>query len=52
MYLTTRGTFVVDAAVGGHSMVYEYDFGSETFSGPVFSAPAEGLPRKVTGLQY
>ena len=50
MYLTTRGAFAVDAAAGGHSMVYEYDFGSETFSGPVFSAPAEGLPGKVTGL--
>ena len=52
MYLTTRGVFTVDAAAGGHSMVYEYDFGGQTFSGPVFSAPSEGLPRRVAGLQY
>ena len=52
LYLTTRGTFNVDAATGGHSMVYEYDFATGQFSGPIFSAPAAGLPRKVTGLQY
>src|SRR5690606_9407294 len=41
MYLTTKGNFNVDAAAGGHSMVYKYDFGTGTFSGPVFDAPAE-----------
>ena len=51
MYLTTQGAFNVDAAAGGHSMVYEFNFGTGTFSGPVFSAPAEGLPEKVDGLQ-
>ena len=51
MYLTTQGAFAVDAAAGGHSMVYAYDFGSGTFTGPVFSAPAEGLPEKIDGLQ-
>ena len=51
MYLTTRGAFVVDAAAGGHSMVYRYEFSSGEFSGPFFSALAEGLPKKVTGLQ-
>ena len=51
MYLTTRGTFNVDDATGGHSMVYRYDFAGTEFSGPFFSAPAEGLPQKVDGLQ-
>ena len=31
--------------------VYRYDFGSGAFSGPVFNAPAEGLPKQVDGLQ-
>ena len=51
MYLTTQGTFNVDAAAGGHSMVYAYDFTTGEFSGPVFSAPAVGLPSKVDALQ-
>jgi hypothetical protein len=51
LYLTTQGTFNVDAAAGGHSMVYAFDFGSGAFSGPVFSAPANGLPERVNGLQ-
>jgi len=51
IYLTTRGTFNVDSASGGHSMVYRYDIGSGTFSGPYFSAPANGLTAKVDGLQ-
>ena len=51
IYLTTRSTFVVDSAVGGHSMVYKYEFASGQFSGPYFSAPAEGLPPRVAGLQ-
>ncbi|HRQ13783.1 MAG TPA: right-handed parallel beta-helix repeat-containing protein [Promineifilum sp.] len=50
MYLTTRRPFNVDSASGGHSMVYAYDFGTGTFSGPVFDAPANGLPRMVDGL--
>ena len=50
MYLTTQGAFNVDAAAGGHSMVYAYDFATGTFSGPLFSAPAAGLPNQVTGL--
>ena len=52
LYLTTKGAFNVDAASGGHSMVYAYDLTTQTFSGPVFVAPAEGLPAKVDGLQY
>jgi len=51
MYLTTQGAFAVDAAAGGHSVVYAYDFATGTFSGPIFSAPAAGLPQKVDGLQ-
>jgi hypothetical protein len=51
LYLTTKGTFNVDDATGGHSMVYAYDLGTQEFSGPLFSAPAEGLPKKVDGLQ-
>ncbi len=50
IYLTTRATFNVDSALGGHSMVYKYDTVTETFSGPYFSAPAEGLTRQVDGL--
>ena len=50
MYLTTRKAFNVDAAAGGHSMVYAYDIGTQTFSGPIFDAPANGLPKRVDGL--
>jgi len=52
LYLTTRSTFVVDSAVGGHSMVYTYEFGAGEFDGPIFSAPAEGLPPRVAGLEF
>jgi len=51
IYLTTNKAFNVDSAVGGHSMVYEYDMVTGTFSGPIFSAPATGLAQKVDGLQ-
>ena len=51
LYLTTQRTFNVDSASGGHSMVYAWDFGTGTFSGPYFSAPANGLNEKVDGLQ-
>ena len=50
LFLTTNKAFNVDSAVGGHSMVYEYDMTSHTFSGPIFSAPATGLEQKVDGL--
>ena len=50
LYLTTRSTFSVDGATGGHSMVYKYDTVTQTFSGPYFSAPAEGLTKQVDGL--
>ena len=50
LYLTTRAAFHADSATGGHSMVYRYDFAGGQFSGPFFSAPAEGLPRPVDGL--
>ena len=50
LFLTTRGTFIVDSAAGGHSMVYEYDFATGEFSGPYIDFAAEGLPRKVAGL--
>ena len=51
MYLTTRRTFNVDSASGGHSMVYAYDFATQSFSGPVFIAADNGLPKTVDGLQ-
>jgi hypothetical protein len=50
LYLTTRGAFNVDLASGSHSMVYVYDFATGEFSGPVFSAPANGLHKQVDGL--
>jgi len=51
LHLTTKETFVVDDAVGGHSMVYEYDMTTTEFSGPTFIAADNGLPKKVDGLQ-
>ena len=51
LYLTTRMAINVDSAAGGHSMVYRYDFATGHFSGPYWSAPAEGLSRTVDGLQ-
>ncbi len=50
LYLTTRSTFNVDTATGGHSMVYRYDFDTGEFSGPDFIAADEGLEEKVNGL--
>ena len=50
LYLTTKAAFNVDSAHGGHSMVYRYDLATTQFSGPFFSAPAEGLNRQVDGL--
>jgi hypothetical protein len=50
LYLTTRATFNVDSATGGHSMVYRYDFATGEFNGPFFSAPANGLDGRVDGL--
>ena len=52
LYLTTKGTFNVGGAAGGHSSVYAYDMTSHAFSGPLFSALANGLAVKVDGLQY
>ena len=51
LYLTTQRTFKVDSATGGHSMVYAYNFTTQTFSGPIFIAADHGLPKKVDGLQ-
>jgi len=51
LYLTTRSTFIVDAAAGGHSVVYRYDRLTGLFSGPYFSAPATGLNERLDGLQ-
>ena len=51
LYLTTRATFNVDSATGIHSMVYRYDFATGEFSGPFFSAPANGMNNRVDGLQ-
>ena len=51
LYLTTRGTFTVDSAAGGHSEVFAYDFATGEFSGPIFSAPAAGLMDKVDALE-
>jgi hypothetical protein len=48
LYITTKGNFNVDSASGRHSHVYKFEGGS--FSGPVFSAPANGLNKKVDSL--
>lgn len=50
LYITTLDVFAVDSASGGHSMVYEYNTLTGDFSGPIFDAPANGLPSKVNGL--
>ncbi|MBX7253603.1 MAG: hypothetical protein K1X50_16605, partial [Candidatus Promineofilum sp.] len=50
LFLTTNKAFNVDGATGGHSMVYTYNMATQTFSGPIFSAPATGLNKKVDGL--
>lgn len=50
IYLTTKGTFNVDSAFGGHSMVYVYDLVTEEFSGPIFDASTD-LTEKVDALQ-
>ncbi len=50
IYLTTKKAFNVDSASGSHSEVYRYDFSSEEFSGPFFSAAAAGLTQEVDGL--
>ncbi|MBK7217014.1 MAG: ExeM/NucH family extracellular endonuclease [Candidatus Promineofilum sp.] len=50
LYFTTNKAFNVDSATGGHSMVYKYDMASGQFSGPFFSAPANGLTKMVDGL--
>ncbi len=50
IYLTTRAGFEADSAVGGHSMVYVFNTLTNEFSGPLFSAPDEGLNKKVDGL--
>jgi predicted extracellular nuclease len=47
---TTSRPINVPGANGGHSMVFEYDMISGTFSGPVFSAPAVGINKQVDGL--
>lgn len=45
LYLTTRGGFHADNAHGGHSMVYAYNRTAQTFSGPIFIAPNNGLAK-------
>mgnify|MGYP001450278109 CR=1 FL=1 len=50
LYLTTRSTFVVDGATGGHSMIYEYDVAGGTFSGPYLRFANIGLPARTDGL--
>jgi hypothetical protein len=50
LYFTTKDSFSVVGASGSHSEVYRYDFDTDAFSGPFFSAPATGIMEKVTGL--
>ncbi|MBP6016232.1 MAG: hypothetical protein KA586_05880 [Candidatus Promineofilum sp.] len=52
LYLTTKKAVNLGGGVvGGHSMVFAYDLVDGTFSGPHFSAPANGLKQQVAGLQ-
>ena len=51
LYLMTRAAFNVDSATGGHSMLYQYDLGSEQFTGPTFIAADEGLHEFVDALE-
>ena len=51
VYLTTTGPFNVDGVSGDHSMIYVFDLGTQTFSGPIWSAADVGLPVKVDGLE-
>ena len=50
LYLTTKGKFNVDSASGSHSMVYVYNRTTENFSGPIWVAAAEGMPKTLDGL--
>jgi hypothetical protein len=50
LYFTTRTPFTAGGVNYGHSMVYAYDMTTGQFSGPHFSAPANGLTQKVDGL--
>ncbi|WP_374688944.1 ExeM/NucH family extracellular endonuclease [Promineifilum sp.] len=52
LYFTTKAAINVPPAVGGHSMVYTYNMTTGDFSAPIFSAPAEGLTKKVDALEY
>ncbi len=51
VYLTTTGPFNVDGVSGSHSMIYVFDLGTRSFSGPIWSAADVGLPVKVDGLE-
>ncbi|MCW5847534.1 MAG: hypothetical protein KIS95_09910 [Anaerolineae bacterium] len=46
LYLTTKGTFNVDSATGGHSMVYAYDLGSGTPAARCLWPPTTACPRR------
>ncbi len=50
IFLTTKALFNVDSASGDHSMVYAFNTSTGDFSGPLFSAPENGLDKKVDGL--
>ena len=50
LFLLTRNVFNVDSASGGHSMVYRYDMGGESFDGPHWRATDHGLNQKTDGL--
>ncbi len=50
LYFTTKSVFNVPPAVGGHSMIYQYDTSSGAFSGPLFDAPFAGLAEKINAL--
>lgn len=50
VYLTTKGAFNADGVSGNNSMIYVFSLATDQFSGPIWSGPAEGLPKNVDGL--
>ena len=42
--------YFTDSASGSHSMIYIFDRVTGNFSGPIWAAAAEGMPKTLDGL--